>query len=71
MYFSDIYIYTHTHTGFSRVLFMVDLCEEHRIYKQKRQFSGDPGVMPGTQVGYLVQEDPTCCGASEPVCHNY
>ena len=19
----------------------------------------------------LVQEDPTCCGATKPVCHNY
>ena len=25
----------------------------------------------GTQVQALVQEDPTCCGATKPVCHNY
>ena len=25
----------------------------------------------GTQVRALVQEDPTCCGATRPVCHNY
>ena len=27
--------------------------------------------MQGTRVRYLVQEDPTCCGATKPVCHNY
>ena len=27
--------------------------------------------MQGTRVRALVQEDPTCCGASKPVCHNY
>ena len=27
--------------------------------------------MQGTQVWALVQEDPTCCGAAKPVCHNY
>ena len=27
--------------------------------------------MQGTQVRALVQEDPTCCGATKPVCHNY
>ena len=25
----------------------------------------------GTQVRSLVQEDPTCHGATRPVCHNY
>ena len=25
----------------------------------------------GTWVWSLVQEDPTCCGATKPVCHNY
>ena len=25
----------------------------------------------GTQVGSLVREDPTCCLAAKPVCHNY
>ncbi|XP_049571498.1 ubiquitin-like modifier-activating enzyme ATG7 isoform X5 [Orcinus orca] len=25
----------------------------------------------GTRVPALVQEDPTCCGATKPVCHNY
>ena len=25
----------------------------------------------GTQVQALVREDPTCCGATKPVCHNY
>ena len=24
-----------------------------------------------TQVQSLVWEDPTCCGATKPVCHNY
>ena len=27
--------------------------------------------MQGTQVRALVWEDPTCCGATKPVCHNY
>ena len=27
--------------------------------------------MQGTQVQSLVQEDPTCHGATKPVCHNY
>ena len=27
--------------------------------------------MQGTQVRALVQEDPTCRGATNPVCHNY
>ena len=27
--------------------------------------------MQGTRVRSLVQEDPTCCGATKPTCHNY
>ncbi|KAJ8776578.1 hypothetical protein J1605_015167 [Eschrichtius robustus] len=27
--------------------------------------------MQGTRVQALVREDPTCCGATEPMCHNY
>ena len=27
--------------------------------------------MHGTQVRVLVREDPTCRGATKPVCHNY
>ena len=27
--------------------------------------------MQGTRVRALVWEDPTCCGATEPVRHNY
>ena len=27
--------------------------------------------MQGTQVWSLVWEDPTCCGETKPVCHNY
>ena len=27
--------------------------------------------MQGTWVQSLVQEDPTCCWATKPVCHNY
>ena len=27
--------------------------------------------MLGTRVRALVQEDPTCRGATRPVCHNY
>ena len=28
-------------------------------------------LMQGTQVRALVWEDPTCCGATRPVNHNY
>ena len=27
--------------------------------------------MQGTRVQSLVREDPTCCGATKPVSHNY
>ena len=27
--------------------------------------------MQGTRVRALVREDPTCCGATKPVSHNY
>ena len=27
--------------------------------------------MQGTRVRPLVREDPTCCGATKPVCYNY
>ena len=27
--------------------------------------------MQGTQVRALVREDPTCRGATKPLCHNY
>ena len=28
-------------------------------------------AMQGTRVQFLMQEDPTCCGANKPMCHNY
>ena len=28
-------------------------------------------LMQGTKVQALVREDPICCGATKPVCHNY
>ena len=28
-------------------------------------------LMQGTQVRALVWEDPTCCGATKPMRHNY
>ena len=30
-----------------------------------------PLLMQGTRVWALVQEDPTCRGATKPMCHNY
>ena len=27
--------------------------------------------MQGTRIRALVREDPTCCGATKPVSHNY
>ena len=50
------------------------------ITKSEKQISGTSLVaqwlrtrlpMQGTQVWALVQEDPTCHGATKPVCHNY
>ena len=43
---------------------------------RKKGFPGGPVVkdLPcneGTVVQSLVQEDPTCCKATKPVCHNY
>ena len=28
-------------------------------------------LMKGTWVQSLIQEDSTCCGAAEPMCHNH
>ena len=50
------------------------------FFQNQKQESGDfPGgavvkyllPMQGTQVRALVQEDPTCCGATKPMRHNY
>ena len=53
------------------------------IVKKKKKKKWDPGTslvvqwlriylpMQRTQVRALVQEDPTCHGATKPVCHNY
>ena len=30
-----------------------------------------PANAGGTRVRFLVREDPLCCGATKPVCHNY
>ena len=35
------------------------------------QWLGIRLLMQGTRVRALVQEDPTCRGATKPVCHNY
>ena len=44
--------------------------------KDKRDFPGEAVVKnspanAGTRVRALVQEDPTRCRATKPVCHNY
>ena len=31
----------------------------------------NPPTMQGTWVRALAREDPTCCGATKPMCHNY
>ena len=31
----------------------------------------NPPAKAGTWVWALVREDPTCCGATKPMCHNY
>ena len=53
------------------------------MQKQHSEFSSITGTslvaqwlrirlpMQGTWVRALVQEDPTCCGATKPVRHNY
>ena len=33
--------------------------------------NGGDGSLVRRWVRSLVQEDPTCCGAAKPVCHNY
>ena len=37
------------------------------VVKNLPAIAGDTGSSPGP----LVQEDPTCRGATKPVCHNY
>ena len=44
--------------------------------KKERNIPGGPMVknLPanaGDMGSVLVQEDPTCCGATKPMCHNY
>ena len=44
--------------------------------RERRDFPGDavvknPPANAGTRVRALVWEDPTCRGATKPVCHNY
>ena len=49
------------------------------IKKEKKYLEGSLGGsvvknLPsnaGDTVQSLIQEDPTCCGATKPVCHNY
>ena len=50
------------------------------LYEVKRQTPGTSLVaqwlrirlpMQGTRVRALVREDPTCCGATKPMRHNY
>ena len=51
----------------------------HSTAKENKKSSGFPGgsvvknclPMQGTRVRALVQEDPTCRGATKPMCHNY
>ena len=58
--------------------------DEHiSVYMLQRLKSPPAGYFPGgavvknlpanagTQVWSLVQEDPTCRGATKPMCHNY
>ena len=54
--------------------------EQFDIHMQKNDNTGASLVaqwlgirlpMQGTWVRALVWEDPTCCGATKPVCHNY
>ena len=50
--------------------------EENLFVKRNyRDFPGgevvkNPPTMQGTLVRSLVQEDPTCCGATKPMCRN-
>ena len=41
--------------------------------QEKDKLRGDSVYLPmqGTWVQSLVREDPTCCGATKPMCHNY
>ena len=59
-----------------RVLYNINMYVIFLVKKSK--FRGFPGgavdknpPMQGTRVQALVREDPTCHGATKPVCHNY
>ena len=58
----------------------VEFNTKRMLWKKKKNSSGSSLVVQwlrvclpiqGTQVQPLVQEDPTCRVAAEPVCHNY
>ena len=56
--------------------FGIELIQETSCIKNNsRDFPHGPVVknlsMQGTQVWFLVQEDPMCHGATRPMCHNY
>ena len=50
-------------------------------FQPSKKYGGGPSLvvqwwrihlpMQGTRVQALVREDPTCCGATKPMCHNY
>ena len=52
-----------------KVLFI--LLKEYTRTSLVVQWIGTHLPVQGTQVRSLVWEDPTCPGATEPVCHNY
>ena len=68
-----IYIYIYISLYISVCQWLVTL------FRLRNSFEGFPGCaevknrlpMQGTRVRALVREDPTCCGATKPVHHNY
>ena len=71
---------TYSTNAFTKYLACILPSRGGKTFTFKISMSGTPLVaqwlgiclpMQGTQVRSLVWEDPTCCGATEPVRHNY
>ena len=75
--FNYLYVYTHTYTNTFTHTCTHPSIKNNEIKRYFGDFLGgavvkNPPANEGeTRVGSLVWEDPTCSGATKPVCHNY
>ncbi|XP_067554440.1 beta-parvin isoform X3 [Pseudorca crassidens] len=53
------------------LVLLMGLLEDYFVPLHNFYLTPDSFDQKGTQVRALVQEDPTCCGATKPVRHNY